>query len=217
MLKINFTKDDDYPYRLLFLGAHSDDIEIGCGGSILKLLKNYHETEVCWIVFSSNGQRGKEAAESADNFLVNTPHKRVILENFRESYFPYVGAQIKEYFEKIKEEFIPDIIFTHYRNDLHQDHRLINELTWNTFRNHIILEYEILKYDGDFGNPNFYISLDKNTGELKIENLLKGFGSQKGRSWFREEVFRSVLNLRGVESNAPDGFAEGFYCRKAVI
>jgi LmbE family N-acetylglucosaminyl deacetylase len=202
--------------RLLCLGAHCDDIEIGCGGSILRLLAENDGTEVCWTVFSSDEQRIKEATESAGLFLANARDKTVSVEKFKTSFFPYMGGQIKEYFEKIKQEFEPDMIFTHYRNDLHQDHRLINELTWNTFRDHMIFEYEIMKYDGDIGNPNFFIHLDKETCDKKIEYILKSFKSQQGRGWFKKDVFFSLLRLRGVESNSPHDYAEGFYCRKAV-
>jgi LmbE family N-acetylglucosaminyl deacetylase len=216
-MKLDLRKRDNLPLRLLLLGAHSDDIEIGCGGTILRLLKDGHETDICWIVFSSNEQRAHEAAESANLFLADSPRKRVIVEQFRESFFPYVATQIKDYFEKIKVEFDPDIIFTHYRNDQHQDHRLIHDLTWNTFRNHMILEYEIMKYDGDLGNPNLFMHLDKTTCSRKIEHILRSFHSQKERSWFREDVFLSLLRLRGMECNAPEEYAEGFYCRKAVV
>lgn len=217
MLKLEFTQPRKRPFRLLCLGAHSDDIEIGCGGTILRMLKENDEAEVYWVVFSADGQRAKEAKKSAYLFLANANDKTVIIEKFKESFFPYIGAQIKEYFEKIKLAFEPDVIFTHYRNDLHQDHRLISELTWNTFRDHFILEYEIIKYDGDLGTPNCFVHLDERICQKKIENIRNSFKSQASRSWFSEDTFLSIMRVRGVESNAPSRYAEGFYSRKMVI
>ena len=217
MLKVNFRKESSLPYKLLFLGAHSDDIEIGCGGSILRFLKDYDDTEVFWVVFSASGERKKEAKEGADLFSAKAKKKTIFIEDFRDSYFPYVGAQIKDRFEKLKVEVSPDIIFTHWRNDLHQDHRLINELTWNTFRDHIILEYEIMKYDGDIGNPNFFIYLDEETCQRKMEYIFESFKTQSHREWFSKDLFFSILRLRGLESNSPYKYAEGFFCRKAVF
>jgi LmbE family N-acetylglucosaminyl deacetylase len=203
--------------KLLLVGAHSDDIEIGCGGSILKLLEEYDQTQVYWVVFSSTKDRALEARTSADLFLRKTDTKTVIINNFRESYFPYIGAEIKEYFEEIQKSITPDLIFTHYRHDLHQDHRLISELTWNTFRNHLILEYEIIKYDGDLGTPNFFIHLNREHADKKVQYLLDVFKTQGHRAWFTDDAFESIMRIRGLESNAPEKFAEAFYCRKLVF
>ncbi len=217
MLKLNFLKADKFPYKLLCLGAHSDDIEIGCGGTILKLLEGFNNSEICWVVFGAGEGRAIEASKSANLFLEKARQKNIIIKSFRDGFFPYVGSEIKEYFEDLKREFTPDLIFTHYRNDLHQDHRLINELTWNTFRNHLILEYEIIKYDGDIGNPNVFAHLDEATCKRKIKYILASFKSQGHRGWFTEDVFFSIMRLRGLESNSPHKYAEGFFCRKAVF
>jgi LmbE family N-acetylglucosaminyl deacetylase len=217
MLKFQVAKEKDRPLKILCLGAHSDDIEIGCGGTILRLLKEIKEVEVNWIVFSADGQRAEEAKRSAKLFLGNARKKDVVIKRFRESFFPYIGSEIKEYFEEIKNDLTPDVIFSHYRHDLHQDHRLLSELTWNTFRNHLILEYEIIKYDGDIGSPNFFIHLDEKTCFKKIEYILRSFKSQENRKWFAEDAFLSILRIRGIESNAPEKYAEGFYCRKMVF
>jgi LmbE family N-acetylglucosaminyl deacetylase len=217
MLGIRLSIDQERPFRVLFLGAHSDDIEIGCGGTILRLLQEYHEMEVCWVVFAAHGKRASEAEMGADLFLRNAKRKKVLIEGFRESFFPYEGAKIKEYFEKLKIDFTPELIFTHFRMDLHQDHRIINELTWNTFRDNLILEYEIIKYDGDLGNPNVFIHLDAEICHNKVQYLLESFETQSTRAWFSKDVFLSLLRLRGVESNSPYNYAEGFFCRKIVF
>ena len=215
MLKISL--DNDSPKKILCLGAHCDDIEIGCGGTIIKLVRTLKDAEILWVVFSSDDRRGKEALKSAKDFLRDVKKKRIQINRFRNSFFPYHGAEIKEHFEKLKQEFHPDIIFTHYRKDLHQDHRLISELTWNSFRDHLILEYEIPKYDGDFGSPNFFVCLDDVICRKKIDKVLKYFQSQYDKAWFTRDTFLSILRLRGVESNAPDKYAEGFYCRKIIL
>jgi LmbE family N-acetylglucosaminyl deacetylase len=205
------------PLKMVFLGAHSDDIELGCGGTILKLLDDHDGVDAHWVVFSANHERRTEAEKSASIFLDKAAKKEIILKEFKESFFPYHGSVIKEYFETLKHAVNPDIIFTHYRGDLHQDHRLISELTWNTFRNHLILEYEIVKYDGDLGKPNCFVHLNDEICSRKIKHLVDHFRSQRSHHWFTEETFRSILRLRGVESNAPDQYAEAFYCRKIVI
>jgi LmbE family N-acetylglucosaminyl deacetylase len=217
MLKVDFHKRDGGPTRILCLGAHSDDIEIGCGGTIMQLLADERALDFTWIVFGAGGQRGREAKKSANLFLESAKKKRVEVLKFRDGFFPYEGQTIKEYFEQMKRNVNPHIIFTHYRHDLHQDHRLISELTWNTFRDHLILEYEILKYDGDLGTPNCYVHLDASICDKKIGHIGSCFGTQKKKPWFSDDAFYSILRLRGVESNAPSGYAEGFYGRKIVI
>lgn len=217
MQHLSLNRNETKLRTILCLGAHSDDIEIGCGGSILRLLHENQNIEVFWIVFSANEKRSVEAKESAKLFLKKTDQKKIIIKNFRESFFPYVGAEIKDFFEKLRLEISPDIIFTHYRNDLHQDHRLVCELTWNTFRNHFILEYEVIKYDGDLGAPNCFFHLNKKLCKMKISNIINCFETQRQKIWFSEESFYSLLRLRGIESNSPSGYSEGFYCRKIVL
>jgi len=216
MLSLNLDSGTS-PLRLLCLGAHCDDIEIGCGGTILRLTASKRKIEVHWIVFCSDRQREQEASKSAKLFLEDVSDSRVIIHRFRDGFFPYLGAEIKERFEQLKTEFSPDLILTHYGHDLHQDHRLVSELTWNTFRNHLILEYEIPKYDGDFGAPNFFVPLDEAVCRRKIDNILSSFPSQSEKQWFSRELFSSILRLRGMEANASSGHAEGFYSRKAVL
>ena len=203
--------------NVLCLGAHCDDIEIGCGGTILRLIKENPKLNFYWVVFSSNAPRKREALAAARLFLGPAVRSRVVIRSFRDSFFPYEGKAIKEFFESISRRFRPDLIFSHYRNDLHQDHRVISELTWSAFRNHLILEYEIPKYDGDLGAPNFFVGLDEAICERKIQNVMASFGSQAGKQWFSDDTFRALLRLRGVESNAEGRYAEGFYCRKAVV
>jgi len=205
------------PLRILCLGAHCDDIEIGCGGTILKLVTAERKIEVQWIVFSSNERREQEASKSAEAFLCDVSTKRVTIHGLRDGFFPYIGVDLKEQFEQLKAEFAPDLILTHYRHDLHQDHRLVSELTWNTFRNHLILEYEIAKYDGDFGSPNLFVPLDESICRRKIDTILGAYQSQTEKHWFSRDLFSAILRLRGMEANACSGYAEGFYCRKAVL
>ncbi len=203
--------------RVLCLGAHCDDIEIGCGGTLLRLLDQNPRLEFYWMVFSSTPQRKREARKSAQLFLKKTGISRIVIKSFRDGYFPFQGARIKDSFELLKESFDPDLIFTHSRDDLHQDHRLICDLTWNSFRNHLILEYEIPKYDGDFGAPNFFVGLPESLCKQKIDFVLRCFRSQRSKHWFTEDTFRATLRLRGIESNVPEKNAEGFYCRKLAF
>jgi len=217
MLKLNFNDTNPSIYKVLCLGSHCDDIEIGCGGTILRLIENYQNIEFYWVVFSSTAQREPEAYKSANVFLKKAKDKTIVVKKFRDGFFPFLGIEIKEFFEQLKQDFKPDIVFTHYRHDLHQDHRLISELTWNSFRNHLILEYEIPKYDGDLGSPNFFVHLDEEICKNKTNYILDNFRSQKEKHWFTEETFLSILRLRGIESNAPGKYAEGFYCRKLVF
>lgn len=214
---LSLTFEQTSPLRILCLGAHSDDIEIGCGGTILKLIQRYPHLSVDWIVFGANHQqRVLEAEASAEAFLEGVAEKRIIVKGFRDSYFPHLGVEIKEFFEELKTT-TPDLIFTHYRNDLHQDHRLLCELTWNTFRDHLILEYEIPKYDGDMGNPNLFVHLDEALCQRKIKNLIEHFQTQQNRHWFSEDTFLALLRLRGIESRSPHRYAEAFYCRKMIL
>jgi len=217
MLKLGLLKAKDRHLKVLCLGAHSDDIEIGCGGTILKFAEKYKNMVFRWVVFSSDAERAAEAQKSAQKFLKGAKEKTISTEGFRDGFFPYVGADIKEYFEVMKSEFSPDVIFTHYRNDLHQDHRVISELTWNTYRDHLIVEYEIPKYDGDLGSPNVFVHLDEDICRQKIRHVLDTFRTQTYNQWFTEETFKSIMKLRGIESNSSTGYAEAFYSRKLVL
>lgn len=217
MLRFSFSLKKSSVLKVLCLGAHGDDIEIGSGGTILRLLEEYDNVEIYWVVFGASGQRAVEAEESANLFLANVKQKTIIIKQFRDGFFPYIGAEIKDYFEKIKKEISPDLIFTHYRHDLHQDHRLISELTWNTFRNHFILEYEIVKYDGDLGVPNFFVHLNREICHQKTNHILNCFKTQHARDWFTEDTFFSILRIRGLESKSKGKYAEAFFCRKIIV
>lgn len=205
------------PRRLLALGAHADDIEIGCGGTILRLAAEVPDLEVHWVVLCSNPDRAREARASADEFLAGVHRKQVVIKSHRDGFLPYSGAQVKDDFEALKALGSPDLILTHYREDRHQDHRLVSELTWNTWRSHLVLEYEIPKYDGDFGSPSFFAPLSAKTLERKIALLLQAFPTQVDKPWFTPDLFRAVARVRGMECAAPEGLAEGFYCRKAAF
>jgi len=218
MFKISLgNQEQSAPNHVLCLGAHSDDIEIGCGGTILRLIEEFPHLCVTWIVFGASGIRADEALQSADRLLKGVSEKRVEIKGFRDGYFPYIGGEIKDYFEGLKQMVSPDLIFTHYRHDLHQDHRLISELTWNTFRDHFILEYEVPKYDGDLGSPNLFIHLDEKASAHKIDHVMACFKSQADKHWFTADTFWSLLRLRGIESGSGSKYAEAYYCRKIIF
>jgi LmbE family N-acetylglucosaminyl deacetylase len=217
VFSVQFAKPAGRGIRILCIGAHSDDIEIGCGGTMLRLLAEHGDTEVHWVVLGSSGERDAEAVASAERFLTSARRKNIVVEHFKNSFFPYLGEEIKAFFEKLKVSITPDIVFTHYRGDLHQDHRLVSELTWNTFRSQLILEYEILKYDGDLGTPNVFVQLDEATCLKKIGVIMECFKSQQDKDWFTPDAFFALLRIRGVESRAPKRYAEAFYCRKIVL
>jgi LmbE family N-acetylglucosaminyl deacetylase len=216
MQRLPIFHDGGGPRRVLLLGAHADDIEIGCGGTVLRLVSERRDLEVRWIVLSATPERAAEARASAAEFLDDVK-ATVVVRDHRDGYLPWSGDAIKQEFEALKRDFVPDVIFTHYRQDLHQDHRLVSELTWNTWRNHFILEYEIPKFDGDFGSPNFFSALPAGTMERKIALVLQHFSTQAGKQWFTADLFRAVARIRGMECVAPEAFAEAFYCRKAVF
>lgn len=205
------------PRKILVLGAHSDDIEIGCGGTLLRLAGENDGLEVLWVVFCATGERATEAAASAAAFLDKIAQNRVEILGFREAYMPYQGSEVKDKFEALKSEFAPELILTHYRQDQHQDHRLVSDLTWNTWRDHLILEYEVPKYDGDFGNPNFYSPLEEAVVDRKIELILRHFPSQLNKHWLSTDLLRAVARIRGMECGPSAYFAEAFYCRKALF
>jgi len=208
---------DRSPLRVLCLGAHPDDIEIGCGGTILRLIQERLSLSVHWVVFAAGGRRGEEALASAGLFLERVGDKRIVLNSFDDGFLPYSGRAVKESFEDLKLEVSPDVIFTHCRQDLHQDHRLISDLTWNTFRDHLILEYEIPKYDGDLGAPNLFFPLDEAICERKVRHIWDSYVSQREKPWFTEETLLALLRLRGIESRSVGRYAEAFYCRKLVV
>jgi len=203
--------------ELLCLGAHSDDLELGCGGTVLRLLSEEPVRRITWVVLSGNRERAREARRAAARVLGRHPRAEIVQESFRDGFFPYVAVGIKEFFEQLKRKVAPDLIFTHYREDRHQDHRLVSDLTYNTFRDHLILEYEILKIDGDLGRPNVYVPLTGALVRKKVTILESCFGTQRDRRWFSEDAFRGLMRIRGVEAGAPDGYAEAFFGRKLVL
>jgi LmbE family N-acetylglucosaminyl deacetylase len=216
MRSLSLPCDAAAPLNILCLGAHSDDIEIGCGGTILYLAQNYPNCVFHWVVLSADGVRAAEAQQASALFAGANAVRGPLLKAFRDGFFPFEGAEVKATFEELKAIF-PDIIFTHSRQDSHQDHRLVAELTWNTFRDHFILEYEIPKYDGDIGQPSVFVPLETGVSEKKVQYLMDAFQSQHGKRWFRPDTFLSLMRLRGIECNSPSGYAEAFYCRKLVL
>lgn len=215
MMSLKLDPGSTRPLEVLCLGCHSDDIEIGCGGTILQLVDQYPGSRFHWVVFSAVGIRESEASKSARLFAgsgLNGP----LIKAFQDGFMPYVGADVKKLFEKDLKSISPDLIFTHNGKDAHQDHRLISELTWNTFRDHLILEYEIPKYDGDLGQPNMYVALSPEAQKRKVRFLMETFLSQRSKPWFTESTFTGLMRLRGIECNAESGYAEAFYSRKVV-
>ena len=217
MLQLLLPLESERPLKLLCLGAHADDIEIGCGGTILRLAAEVPELAVRWVVFSGDDVRAGEARKSAASFLQDVKDNRIDILKFRDGYFPFDGATIKDAFEALKRDFEPSLILTHWQGDAHQDHRLVAELTHNTFRNHLVLEYEIPKYDADLGNPNFFVPLTRDEAQRKIEKIRANFPSQHGRGWFTDETFLAMARIRGIGCKAAEGVAEAFYARKIVI
>ncbi len=209
MLNLNLSASVN---RVLCLGAHSDDIEIGCGGAILKLIQQNPKLEFYWVVFSGNAERAQEARASAERFLDGAATANIITLEFQDTLFPTQFAALKDAFGQIRTEFAPDVIFTQYRDDRHQDHRTLSDLTWNAFRNHAILEYEIPKFDGDLGQPNVFVDLPDEIAKRKIELLMDCFGTQRSKHWFSPDTFEGLMRLRGLESATR--FAEGFHGRK---
>ena len=216
MLTLNLGVDDNRPLSVLCLGAHSDDIEIGCGGTLLHLRSLYPQLQISWVVFSGQDVRGDEAKKGAELFAGDRAQE-VIIKGYRDGFLPYSGMEVKEFFEEFKTAINPDLIFTHWRGDAHQDHRLINELTWNTYRDHFILEYEIPKYDGDMGRPNVFVPLPTPLPDKKADHLFAAFKSQRAKRWFERETFLGLMRIRGMECNAPSGYAEAFHCFKLVL
>ena len=215
MLGLRLGQSGERIREVLCLGAHSDDIEIGCGGAILELTAAHPGLRVIWVVFSGDAKREAEARQAARRFLHRAGSSRVVVRKQRDGFFPAQMTQIKEFFEELKRMSTPDIVFTHARHDRHQDHRAISDLTWNTFRNHFVLEYEIPKYDGDLGAPNVFVPISRKTARRKVNDVCSIFRSQLGQHWFTPDLFFGLMRIRGVECCAE--FAEAFYSRKAVL
>lgn len=213
MIGLSVLSGSDAPLTVLAIGAHSDDIEIGLGATLLALAAR-PAVELHWVVLTATGARADEARRAAERFARGM-RLHLHLAEFRDGYLPYDPA-LKEFFETLK-PIQPDVIFTHRRDDAHQDHRLVHQLTTNTFRNHVILEYEIPKYDGDMGQPNLYVPATRAHAEEKIDLLNEVFATQRSKAWFDAETFRGLMRLRGVESNAPSGLAEAFFARKLTL
>ncbi|WP_441000167.1 PIG-L deacetylase family protein [Fodinibius sp. SL11] len=217
MISAKFSTPNKEGLKMLFLGAHCDDIEIGCGGTVLHMIENYKIDHIKWVVFTSNEVRKKEAESSAKEFLKSVKNADVDVYDYQDGFLPSVWSEIKVRFEDLKKEIEPDIIFTHYRNDLHQDHRTLNELTWNTFRNHLIFEYEIPKYDGDIGNPNLFVPLNEDQIKQRNEIITSCFKSQQNKQWLDDSLLTSMPRIRGIECASKGKYAEAFYSRKLTI
>jgi LmbE family N-acetylglucosaminyl deacetylase len=208
---------DGRPLELLLIGAHPDDLEIGCGGTVLRWVREGRLARATWIVLSGDETRADEARQSAKRFLAGVPDPRVQVERFRDGYFPYQGEALKDVFESVKRAVEPDIVLSHGRDDRHQDHRFVSELTWQTFRDHLILEYEVPKFDGELSQPDVYVELYEQDAAAKSRLLIEGFPTQRDRPWFTPETFGGLARIRGVECRSATGLAEGFIARKIVL
>lgn len=217
MQPLSLARPGGDPLNVLCLGAHCDDIEIGCGGTLLSILAAQAQVNVVWRVFCSSADRAEEAREGATRICAAAASLEIDILDFRDGFLPYEGAAVKGCFESKKGSFEPDIVFTHHRDDRHQDHRVVSDLTWNTYRNHLVLEYEIPKWDGDLGSPNFFVPLAQEIATAKIETILSIYASQRDKAWFEEDLFRSLMRIRGMECNAESRLAEAFYVRKAGL
>jgi LmbE family N-acetylglucosaminyl deacetylase len=214
MLALSLASSEPPIRRVLAIGCHADDVEIGCGGTMLALTRTVPGVDVTWVVLAAPGARAEEARSAAGAFLGGAGTTAVHVHEFRDGFLPYVGGEVKDVFEGLK-DVRPDLVLTHTRSDLHQDHRLACELTWNTFRDHLILEYEIPKYDGDLGSPNVFVPLDEPLVDEKLRLLREHYSSQQGKHWFDDELFRGLMRLRGMESATR--YAEAFTCRKLPL
>ena len=203
--------------KIVCLGAHCDDIEIGCGGTLMGLAETCPRATFTWIIFCSDEHRATESRQAAARLLGDSANVKMHFLELRDGFLPYDGGEAKSRLREISASLDADVIFTHYRNDAHQDHRLVSELTVNEFRDHLILEYEVPKYDGDLGTPNVFLPLDDNAAASKIDVILDSFASQTGRHWFSRETFEALMRLRGIEAGRSVRFAEAFYCRKMVL
>ena len=217
MIPMLLSKDSAEPLNILCLGAHCDDIEIGCGATLLSILDDRPSVNVRWQVFASTPARKQEAVEGAKRICGGAESVEIEILDFEDGYLPYDGAAVKDAFEKTKGSFSPDLVFTHYRHDMNQDHRKVSELTWNTFRDHLILEYEIPKWDGDLRSPNTFVPVSRDAAQRKWQILQSVYESQKNKNWFTEELFLSLMRIRGMECNSASGLAEAFYAYKNVI
>jgi len=205
------------PLHILCLGAHADDVEIGCGGAVSRLLAEHGGSSLRWVVLSAPGEREREARASAERLTAGARASVIDTLQFRDGHFPVALSAIKDALDGIKRVFTPDLVFTHCREDLHQDHRVVSDVAWQTFRGTLILEYEIPKWDGDLGRPNVYLPLSREAARHKAEHLLAAFPTQRSKPWFTEDTFLGLMRLRGVECGAEEGYAEAFYGRKVVL
>jgi LmbE family N-acetylglucosaminyl deacetylase len=203
--------------RILCIGAHCDDIEIGCGGTLIQLQKVNSEFRVDWAILSGTAERQAESRAAMERLIAPMHRGQIFFGDLPDAGFPAEYARLKSFFSALRKESTPDLVFSHTRDDAHQDHRMVNEMTWGAFRDHLVLEYEVIKWDGDLRSPNAYVHLDADVAEAKIDLLMGIYGSQRSRDWFTADTFRSVMRIRGIECRSPSGLAEGFFARKFVL
>lgn len=207
----------DRPLRVLCIGAHCDDIEIGCGATLATLARGEAEAVVDWVILSGTEQRQGESRAAMRALLGDAARGQLLFGDFEDGRFPAEYGRLKDFFEELKSLEVPDLILTHERDDRHQDHRICNEMVWSTFRDQVVLEFEIPKWDGGLGNPSVYVPVTREAAGLKVDALLSCHGSQRHRDWFTRSTFESLMRLRGIECRATAGLAEAFHARKLVL
>lgn len=204
--------------RVLCIGAHSDDIEIGCGGTLLEWMDMRCTLHVTWVVLSAVGARAVEARRSATNLLARAKRVNIVIHGLDDGRFPAYYSEVKNALESVRSHWPdPDVILTHRLEDRHQDHRTVAEVAWQTWRDHLVFEFEIPKYEGDLGQPNVYVPISARNGRRKVEHLMRHFGTQRSKSWFSPETFEGLMHLRAIECRSTSGFAEAFHLRKATL
>lgn len=213
---LRITPPTDRALRVVALGAHADDIEIGAGGLIQRLVADTPSLSIRWLVASATPERRREAEKASSRLVGSVSDCTLDIGDLRDGFLPFLGPAPKEWLIR-HAGFEPDIVICPRGEDLHQDHRLVGQLAWQVFRSSLIFEYEIPKYEGDLGRPNVYVVLDRATAERKVATILEAFPSQRSRRWFEPETFWALLRLRGIEAASPTGFAEAFHASKIVL
>jgi len=203
--------------RILCVGAHCDDIEIGCGATLRMLQRRKEGLIIDWVVLSGAEERRQETQRAMRLLVRSSRRGELRFGDFPDGRFPAAYTEIKSFCELLKRRSRPDLILCHERDDRHQDHRVVNEMIWNTFRDHVVLEYEVPKWDGGLGQPNVYVPLDAKDAGAKVDALLKSYPTQAGKDWFTRDTFMAMLRLRGLECRSPSGYAEAFYGRKLLL
>lgn len=183
----------------------------------MTLLARGYKLDVTWAVMSAAGERATEAGRSAKALLRRAVSLQLHMGDLPDSQFPAEFARAKQFMNDVRDSCQPDLVFTHWLDDRHQDHRLVGELTWQTWRDHLILEYDVPKFEGDLFCPNAFVPLSRSVAQRKSNHLMRYFGSQRAKYWFTSDTFMALSRLRGVACRSESGYAEGFNVRKILL